>query len=117
MPKKISLIVFLLVALLIAYHLVFQIKEAVRSGERLGEAAQKLHELETRNRELKNKLSEIKSERFIEQQARDKLGLAKEGETVVIIPEEKIQQVLGASEGNSKERLPNWLGWLKLFLR
>ena len=58
-----------------------------------------------------------KSQDFIEQQARDKLGLAKEGETIVIIPEEKINQVLGMAKQVVEPRLPNWQGWLRLFWR
>lgn len=115
MVKKIGLGLIILIALLLAYNLVNQIYDAVKSGERLSQEAEQVYQLEAGNKELKKKLAEIKSPQFIEEQARNKLGFGKIGETVVIIPEEKIRQILGASESAQQARLPNWLGWLRVF--
>lgn len=115
MVRKVIPILIILVILLVAYNLINQILGAFKSGERLSVAADAVYKLESKNRELKNQLAQIKSPAFIEQQARNKLGLSKKGETVVIIPEEKLKQVLGESV-ESIPRLPNWQGWLKVFL-
>lgn len=114
MVKRIALGLIILVSLVVAYNLVIQIMAAVKSGERLSQAADTVYKLEAKNKELRKKLAEIQSSEFIEEQARDKLGLSKKGETVVIIPEEKLKLVLGASQA-AQVRLPNWLGWLKVF--
>lgn len=117
MLKKIILATIIIVVLLVFYNLLRQINEAVKSGERLSEAADTVYRLEAKNRELKQKLSQIQSSQFIEEQARNKLGLSKSGETVVIIPDEKLKSVLGATSSAQTVRLPNWLGWWKVFFR
>ncbi len=117
MLRKVIYIAVILVVLLIAYNLVVQITQAIKSGERLSEATDKVYKLQVQNKELKKKLSDIQSSDFIESQARDKLGLSKKGETLVIIPEQILNLVLGASSSAQTTRLPNWLGWLKVFFR
>lgn len=117
MVKKIVIISIVLVVLVIAYNLINQISAAFKSGERLTKEAEKLYQLEAKNKQLKQKLSEVESGNFIETQARDKLGLSKKGETVVIIPQHKINEVLEASSSAQSTKLPNWLGWLKVFFR
>ncbi len=114
MIKKIVLGLIILVVLVIAYNLITQIMASTKSGDRLSEAANAVYKLETKNRQLKDKLSKIQSLAFIEQEARNKLGLAKPGETLVVIPEEKLKSVLGVSQ-SAQIRFPNWLGWLKVF--
>lgn len=115
MIRKIILVAIILLVLGFAYNLLVQITKALRSGERLSTQAETVYKLEAKNKELKKKLSEIESPEFIEEQARDKLGLGRPGETVVIIPEEKLKLILGASQSAEEVRLFNWLGWLKVF--
>lgn len=114
MIKKIIYGLVILVVLVIAYNLIKQIMEATKSGERLSQAADEVYKLEIKNKALKQKLIQIQSREFIEEEIRNKLGFAKSGETVVVIPEEKLKSVLGASS-SAQIRLPNWLGWLKVF--
>lgn len=114
MVKKISMGIGIILVLVVAYNLFNQILNAVKSGERLSKGVETIYQLEQKNKELKERLAEVKSERFLEEQVRNKLGMAKKGEIVVVIPEERIKQVLGASQA-AQIRLPNWLGWLKVF--
>lgn len=114
MVRKIAMGAIILIVLLIGYNLIVRIMDALRSGERLSQAADKVYQLEGKNKQLKQKLKEVQSGEFIEEQARNKLGLGKAGETVVIIPEEKLNLVMGASR-SAQVRLPNPLGWLKVF--
>lgn len=116
MIKKPFFLALLIIVLIIAYNLIWQIVATLKSGDRLQTATDELYSLEQRNRELKKRLTEVKSEDFVEQQARDKLGLGKGEETVVVIPDEKINSVLGTTQEQKQEvKLPNWQGWLKLF--
>lgn len=114
--KKIGILIAILIVSLVAYNLVNQIYVAFKASDRLSEAAGRLYNLEIKNKELKNKLEEVKTQEFIEAEARDKLGLVKEGETVVVISQEKIKQVLGAKR-MEEIKLPNPLGWLRLFFK
>ena len=115
MKKKVLIVIIFLVSIFITYNLLNQIFNALKSEERLSLAAEALYKLEVKNKQLKQRLGEISSREFIEEQARNKLGLGKKGETMVIIPDEKLKEVLGASESASEKRLPNWLGWWRLF--
>ncbi len=115
MLKKVIYGVTILIVLIIAYNLIVQITQAVKSGERLSAATDVLYKLQSDNKELKKKLTQIQSQDFIEQEARDKLGLSKKGEILVIIPDQTIKMVLGASSSAQIARLPNPLGWLKVF--
>lgn len=117
MIKKISLGVIILIVLVIGYNLIKQISDAIKSSERLSQEADSLSQLQDQNKQLKEKLAQIQSPEFIEEQARNKLGLAKLGETIVVIPEEKLKEVLGASQSAQEVRLPNWLGWWRLFFK
>ncbi len=117
MPKKVILIVVGAIVLIVVYNLVNQIFEAMHSGERLTQAADSLYKLQTENRQLQDKLAQINTPQFIEEQARDKLGLSKKGETVVIIPDDRLNRVLGISRLAPEVKLPNWLGWWRVFFR
>lgn len=95
--------------------MIVQITHAVRSTERLSSMTDILTNLQQENSNLRRQLSRVQTPQFIEAQARDKLGLAKKGETIIIIPDEKIKQVLGTTTSGTVNKLPNWLGWWKVF--
>ena len=115
--SAVSFLAILVVAVLIAYNLIGQIRVAFKSGDRLSLAAEQIIKLEIKNKELKKRLAEVKSAGFLEQQIRDKLGLVKEGETLVVIPQAVIDQVLALNQKVEKVRLPNPLGWWRLFFK
>ena len=117
MFRKVIYGLVLAVVLIIAYNLVVQIVQAIKSGERLSQATDTVFQLQSQNKELKKKLTEIQSSDFIESQARDKLGLSKKGETVVIIPDQILKMVLGASSSAQPTRLPNPVGWWRVFFK
>ncbi|MBI2019470.1 septum formation initiator family protein [Candidatus Daviesbacteria bacterium] len=116
MIKKIIVVLIVVVILIAARGLIKQTMETIRSGERLFQSAEAVYKLEIKNKELKAQLAVIQSPEYIEAEVRNKLGLAKKGETIVVIPEEKLKAVLGASQ-SAVVRLPNWLGWLKVFFK
>ncbi len=116
MKRKIVLLVATAVVLFIGYNFINRIYSALKSGDRLTQALDSLHQVEIKNKDLKEQLKQATSLDFVERQARDKLNYAKEGETVVVIPQSKIEQVLGIAK-NVQQRLPNPLGWLKVFFK
>lgn len=115
MIKKLGFVAIFIIGLIFVYNLFGQILTTLKSGDRLQDATERLHKVELENKQLQKRLEEVSSPRFIEEQARNKLGLAKEGETVIIIPQEKIDQIITSSKFQEEERLPNWQGWLRLF--
>lgn len=117
MLRKLIIIGTILLGGVIGYKLLTQIADAIKSGDRLSTQAEEVYKLEIKNRELKNRLKQIQSSEFIEDVARNKLGLSKPGETIFIIPEKKIKEILGTSSSAREIRLPNWLGWWKVFFK
>ncbi len=115
MLKKIGLILGILVMAVIAYNLIGQIINTLKSGDRVSLASDKLNQLVRENSQLRKRLEEVQSPSFVEQEARDKLSLGKDGETLVIIPREKIDLILEASKEAKEVRLPNYFGWWKVF--
>lgn len=62
------------------------------------------------NRALQEQLKEAKSAEYLERIARDKLGLVKDGETIVIVPQSSQKM-----SRTKTQDLPNWQKWWSLF--
>lgn len=63
------------------------------------------------NEQLKKQLEAISDEEYVEKIARDKLGMVKEGESIILLPDE-------AKTGTKKEeeaKRTNWQMWWALF--
>lgn len=102
----------------VAYSFGIRIYAALKSADRLTSSVNRLHDLEIKNTELKNQLKIVSSPEFIEKIARDELGLGKEGETTVVIAQEKLKQIIRSQkEAIVEQRLPNYLGWWRLFFK
>lgn len=87
----------------------------------ISQEEERLAKVKLENEELKQQLAQIQTPEYIEQQAREKLGLAREGEIVIILPPSPYSQ----SEKNQlppkenlkeKEEKPIWQQWLNLLL-
>lgn len=115
MPKKITFVVILVIFLVILYSLGKQIADSLQAGGRLNEEAEELVRLQRENSTLKKKLAESESVSFIEEEARNKLNFAREGESIVLIPQEEIDKVIQAEKTAPINQEPNWRGWLRLF--
>ncbi len=109
------LLIFIFLLMLVS--LIRNILRVVESNKRIEKAQDQVERLKKENEELEEKLAVTRSEGYIEKQLRDKLGLAKEGEIVIVLPDEKILETLAPSLEEEEETLPdpNWKKWLKLF--
>jgi cell division protein FtsB len=115
MPKLLN-IFLILIAFFILIALARQITEAMQAGKRLDKSVEEVSLLQEQNKSLQIKLRKVQSPDHIEEIARDKMNMARLGETVVIIPKEALDRVLGTnSKNNGEENLPYWQGWLRLF--
>ena len=76
-------------------------------------AKQDLEKEKQENTSLKKKLTEVKNPQFIEEEARNKLFLAKPGEQIVLLPTEK--KTLGSQSAKKQDSRPNWQKWWDIF--
>ncbi|OGV93810.1 hypothetical protein A3B57_03485 [Microgenomates group bacterium RIFCSPLOWO2_01_FULL_47_10] len=85
---------------------------------RFMEAQQQVDVLETEKKQFEAQLQPEDQAFIEEEQLRNGLGLAREGETVVIIPKEVLEKNLQELQtGKTKaEEKANWQKWVALFL-
>lgn len=78
------------------------------------ERQSELDKVKKENAELKKRYEEVQTPEFVEREIRERLGLVKEGETLVLVDKNRSPQ----SEqpvSNFDPQLPNWKQWMKLF--
>ena len=80
----------------------------------IAERQQVLTQLTAKNRQLQEELMEATSPAFIEQAARDKLGLVRVGETVVIMDKSN-PSADGPNNQKNPLESPSWKQWWQLF--
>lgn len=116
MKNRLLSIAILIFALCLIVSLSRDIINLIQKEEEIEGSQLEVEELEVKNEELKKQLEYVKSAEFLEKEAREKLGLAREGETVVILPE-NIEEIIGANQSQISENqeMPNWKRWLNLF--
>src|SRR3989337_1746833 len=106
---------FLLLSLALSFYKnIGRVQEIKRMTK---EKEEKVKALEEEEKDLEKKLEEVKSDDYIEKQIRDKLGLAKEGEIVVILPPPEVLRKFAPEDREEEEVLPdpNWKKWARLF--
>ncbi|MDO8571801.1 MAG: septum formation initiator family protein [bacterium] len=77
----------------------------------VSERESKLKEVQAEHDLLQRKLAEAESPSFIEKEARNKLGMVRDGEVLVLLEE---NTGVPQSEENQAD-LPNWKQWVALF--
>jgi len=114
-----KMLAYIGIALIVVFtsSLVKNIGRVVKANKRIADAQNKVTKLQNENEELKKDLGLVLGDQYIEKQLRDKLGLAKEGETILILPDEEFIKKLVPELEEAKEQLPepNWKKWVNLF--
>jgi cell division protein FtsB len=105
---------FAILCVIVSIGLLRSIIGHLRRTDVVGESRDTLVKEQKRNQELKDRLKEATSAAFIEKQAREKLGMAREGETIVLIDKSQSLRINNQT-GISAEKLSNWKRWWKLF--
>lgn len=113
MPRRIVYLVVLLIGVLTLLNLFRSLWELWGRRNIVADQEQKLIRLKREKEELERRLFEVQDPFFIEKQARDKLGMGFEGESVIILPKIKNQDL--ANMLASPGALPNWQKWLRIF--
>ena len=114
MRKKIINFAILIIGIGLIINLSRDILRLLKAGERIEQTQLRAEELEKENLQLQEMKEYYQSEEFIEEQARNKLNLSREGETIVILPP-NVEELVGWQEEERPQELPNWQRWLKLF--
>lgn len=83
------------------------------TSKKVGEVEQQLEVLRRDNQNLKAELEYKKSEEFKEEEIRNKLGMVKPGEAVVVLPNDNSEQ----QPQTRAENIPNYIKWWNLFFR
>lgn len=112
--KKFVAFIGFIFILAISFPLAKQISKRYYIDEEIKELENEISSLESQNGNLKDFISYLESDSFIEEQARLNLGLKKEGEKVVVIKEAEIKENLILTEENEK-RTSNPARWWKYF--
>ncbi|MCX6704696.1 MAG: septum formation initiator family protein [Candidatus Woesebacteria bacterium] len=78
----------------------------------------KVEKMKEENARLEAQIAQTQGSAFIEKQIRDKLGLAKAGEAIVVLPDPEILKKLAPQMPVEEDTLPdpNWKKWIKLFI-
>lgn len=112
---RIIRLLIIVVSAVLVVNLSRSIWDLWRRRDILGERQAVLKRLEAEQARLQKEFEYAQSPEFIEQEARNRLGLAREGETVVLMPNDKLPMINGATEEKIQENVPNWKRWWKLF--
>lgn len=109
--KKLLPIIAIIILLLVIKNNISSIFRTIGDENTADSLKKKLSEEEKENQFLKERLFYVKTDRFVEKEAREKLGMSKPGEFIIIAP---------TSTPLNKERIeidtkPNWRKWFELF--
>lgn len=114
MRKKVIQIAIIVVGISLIVNLTHDILRLLKAGERIKQAENRLEKTKEENKQLLEKKDYYASEEFIEEIARNKLNMARPGETIVVLPP-NLAEVVGRKEKETLSELPNWRKWWNLF--
>lgn len=112
--KKIVFFGIIIASFFIMNSLIHSIYTLWQKNALMTEAQAELAKEKQENQQLKKKLSESKKTQFIEEEARNKLFLAKPGENTLVIPSQYMHASLAATP-KPQDKRPNWQKWWQTF--
>jgi cell division protein FtsB len=112
MGRKLIRVAIVGICLVVGVGIVRSIYTLSQKKGIIAERQQVLRELMEKNKQLQEDLKQATGSSFIEQAARDKLGLVREGETVVIMDQTRVENF---SNKENLQELPSWKQWWRLF--
>ncbi len=107
-----------IVGILLSVTLVRNVLIIASANKKIQKTKNEILELEQKNEILKKQIEIAQTAEFKEKQARDKLGFVKEGEVVIVLPDEQTLKQFAPKTEEEKETLPApiWKRWMKLFI-
>ena len=110
--------------LFISFALIFNLGRDIlrlkKAEQRITHTKDKLDQVKRENQKLNQTKEHYQTDQFLEEQIRNKLHLAKPGETIVILPPELQLKTNKEAESlllepQKEYNTPNWEKWLNLF--
>ena len=112
MKRNLLLIFAVIVGLLLAYNSAKKIASYRGTSQKITGEQAKLEQLRQENAELKQELEYKKSDKFAESEIRNKLGLAKPGEEVFVVPKEDERLTANDKSRDERSNLEKWKDYL-----
>lgn len=109
--KRIASWLTIIISVLLSVNLARSIYDLHTRESVVHEAQARLAQAQEKNNELKKELAYVQSPGYVEQQAREKLNMARPGEVVLIVPE----VTPPPDDSVEEEQLEIWQQWLKVF--
>lgn len=104
-----------IITIIIGFYLILTTVRALgdfwNAGDKLTQRQRRLATLQKQQQELYKRKAQVESEEYVEQVARNELGMAKTGEKIIIVPENLLIPPTESVEQN----VPNWQKWRDLF--
>lgn len=112
--KRILFVAIIIASIFIINNLIHSIYTLWTKRELVSNMKNEAKKQQEENQALKKKLNIVEKPQFIEEEARNKLFLAKPGEEVVVLSDKDIKgsQI---SKPKSPDTRPNWKKWWDLF--
>jgi len=104
-------IIIAVIGLILIFNLSRDILRLIKASDQIRQAEQRVKDLESQQQQLMEKKEYFESAEFVEEEARNKLNMARPGETIVILPP---NNGVAADKGELIQ-LPNWKKWWRLF--
>ncbi len=105
-------IIGFLLGIFLVISLTRSIVDAWQKGGLLDREEERFAKAKLENEELNRESVKLQSPEYIEKQARDKLGLGKEGEAVVVLPPLPTITVPEGQTNNSEKSQSVWQQWV-----
>ncbi len=127
-PARLKYIVISLLLAFGMFNFTRTTMDIIQSSKRLESMQKTVSSLEKKKKALDKELKYKKTARFVEEQARNRLNMAKKGEDVLVLPaalrdpskitsrlETPTGQVMGETDSIENEERRNFWLWLELF--
>lgn len=111
--KRIIFLVTIIILFFIILHFVTSIYTLWHKQDLLTSATQQLEQEKKENSTLHQQLFQVNSPQFLEKEARDKLLLAKPGESDVLIDQNLLKASASAVKKDTEK--PYWQQWIEIF--
>jgi len=96
------------------FNLSRDISRLAKASGQIKLAQDELAQAKSRNTKLLQQKKYYNSAEFIEEEARNKLNMARPGETIVILPK-NLKKLVNGDQKKTSPPLPNWQKWWQLF--
>lgn len=116
-PKHLVTIMAIFVIFFLGFSLIRNIGKVSKVKKEIKDREVRVSNLRNENDRLKKTLNDSQTGEFVEKQIRDKLGLAKQGEIVLVLPGSDLLMKLAPDLPKNEATLPlkNWEKWYRLF--